>query len=101
MGAAFEQPISVLPQSRTGKPQYIHPWQFGHPEQKKTCIYTHNLPPLVPTDDVYDYMMTLPKRERERVFHMAPGPNRARDRSETYQGWSNAFTYQWLGECHE
>lgn len=95
VGAAFEQPISVLPKARVGKPQYIHPWQFGHPEQKKTCVYIHNLPDLVETDNVYDYMMTLPKSVRERIFHMTPGPNRSRDRSETYQGWSDAFASQW------
>ena len=96
-GAAFEQPINVLPHKRTGNPKYIHPWQFGHPEQKKTCIYTHNLPDLQETDNVYDYMMTLTPAERERVFRMAPGPNRARDRSETYNGWSQAMAHQWGG----
>ena len=45
--------------------QYIQPWQFGHPEQKRTGLWLKNLPPLVPTDVVYDRMMQLPKRERE------------------------------------
>lgn len=65
-GAALENPVGVLPPDRMGKPTYIHPWQFGHPEQKKTCIWLDRLPALIETNNVYAYMMTLPKRERER-----------------------------------
>jgi len=29
--------------------QIIHPWQFGHPESKATCLWLKNLPKLKPT----------------------------------------------------
>ncbi len=30
--------------------QIIQPWMFGHPVQKKTCLWLKGLPNLVPTD---------------------------------------------------
>lgn len=75
--------------------QVIHPWQFGHPEQKETWLWLRNLPPLVPTDDVYEYMMTLPRKERERIHFMSPGADRGAKRSETYPGIAEAMADQW------
>lgn len=57
---AIENPIGVM-STRYRKPnQVIHPWMFGHPEQKATCLWLKGLPNLVETDNVKDYMMTLP-----------------------------------------
>jgi hypothetical protein len=92
---ALENPASVIFQHLTGDFQWIQPYQFGHMEQKKTGLKLHGLPKLLETDNVYDQMMLLPKRERERVFFMAPGVNRKRDRSTTYPGISKAFAEQW------
>lgn len=69
------------------KPQWVQPWQFGHPETKKTGLWLHNLPPLEPTDVV--------EPNRERVWRMPPGPNRARDRATTYLGIADAMADQW------
>ncbi len=69
------------------KPQYIHPWQFGHGETKKTGLWLHNLPPLIPTDIV-------PGRE-QRIWKMPPGEDRSKERSRTYQGIANAMASQW------
>lgn len=35
---ALENPVSTIWAAIDEKPQYIHPWQFGHPEQKKTGL---------------------------------------------------------------
>jgi hypothetical protein len=87
VGAALENPIGVLPRV-IGKPsQYIHPWQFGHGETKKTCLWLFNLPNLKQTNVV--------EGRENRVWKMPPGENRKRDRSETYQGWANAMADQW------
>lgn len=94
----FENPKGVLPTlTDMPKPQYIHPWQHGHMEQKETGLYLHNLDPLEPTNDVFDEMMMLPKEERERVFRMAPGPNRWKERSKTFTGIADAFAEQFGG----
>jgi len=86
VGCALENPVSMV-WAAIGKPQYIQPWMFGHGETKKTGILTDRLPALVPTKIVAG--------REQRVWKMAPGPNRKRDRSETYQGIADAMAIQW------
>ena len=84
---AIENPIGVI-STRIRKPdQIIQPWQFGHGETKATCLWLKNLPKLVPTNIV--------EGREARVHKMAPGPNRARDRSATYSGIAAAMAEQW------
>lgn len=95
---ALENPASVIfpPLRELGaNVQFIQPYQFGHLEQKKTGLALHGLPELTETNDVYEEMMKLPKRKRERIHYMAPGPNRKRDRSETFSGIASALVSQW------
>jgi site-specific DNA-cytosine methylase len=84
---ALENPVSVI-SSRIRKPdQIIQPWQYGHGETKKTCLWLKNLPPLEPTEIVDG---------RHPAVHLAsPGPNRWKIRSLTYQGIANAMGTQW------
>lgn len=67
--------------------QSIQPWQFGHGEIKRTCLWLRNLPPLKPTNIV-------PGRE-PRVHHASPGPNRWKERSTTLPGIAAAMAEQW------
>ena len=95
---ALENPASVIwPRLRKAgaSVQFIHPHQFGHPEQKKTGLALHRLPPLIGTRDVRGIMQDLPVSERERIFRMAPSLTRKRDRSETYAGIAAAVAAQW------
>lgn len=95
---AIENPVSVI-SSRIRKPdQIIHPWQFGHMEQKTTCLWLKNLPLLRPTANVYAAMMQLPKNQRERLHYLPPSPDRWKLRSATYSGIAAAFASQWGGE---
>lgn len=92
---AVENPVCVM-STRYKKPtQIIHPWQFGHPEQKKTCLWLKGLPKLVETENVYDYMMTLPVKERTRIWQL--GSNHAKERSKTFPGIAKAMASQWGG----
>ena len=92
---AMEQPMSILAQ-RLGNPDcIIHPWEFGHPEQKQTWLWLRGLPPLKPTKVVWQEMLRLPKRERERVFYMSRSHNRKRDRAKTFDGVAEAMAEQW------
>lgn len=92
---ALENPVSVI-STRIRKPdQIIQPWMFGHPEQKKTCLWLKNLPPLVQTDNVYDEMMALPKNKRERLHYLGPSKDRWRERSRTFLGIAKAMAEQW------
>lgn len=96
---ALENPISII-SSRIRKPdQIIQPFMFGHPELKATCLWLKNLPPLTPTNDVYDEMMALPRNKRERVHFMPPGPDRWKERSRTFMGIGEAMAAQWGGHA--
>jgi hypothetical protein len=84
---AFEQPVSILSTLFRAPDQVIQPWQFGHGETKATCLWLRGLPKLQPTNIV--------EGREARVHRMAPGPNRARDRSATYSGIAEAMATQW------
>ena len=92
-----ENPVGIMSTLYCKPTQYINPWQFGHPEQKKTCLWLKGLPELRETKNVYDYMLTLPKKERERLHYLSPSPDRAKERSKTFPGIAKAMAEQWGG----
>ena len=67
--------------------QSIQPWQFGHGEVKRTCLWLKGLPPLTPTDIV--------SGREARVHKTAPSEFRSRDRAVTYAGIARAMAEQW------
>ena len=90
---AVENPICVM-STRYRKPdQIINPFQFGHMEQKKTCLWLKNLPKLTETNNVYEAMMKLPEKQRAKVWWM--GSNHSKERSKTYPGIAKAMAEQW------
>ena len=96
---AIENPVGIM-STRFRKPdQIINPYQFGHPETKKTCLWLKNLQPLEETENVYAYMMTLPEKERSRIHWMGSG--HAKERSKTYPGIARAMAQQWAGPVNE
>ena len=79
--------VSVI-SSHIKKPtQIIQPWQFGHGETKKTCLWLKNLKPLIPTDIV--------KGREPRIYKLPPSEMRSHFRSITYRGIANAMAAQW------
>ncbi len=67
--------------------QSIQPWQFGHGETKRTCLWLKNLPNLKPTNIV--------DGRENRVHKQAPGPNRWKERSRFFTGIAEAMANQW------
>jgi hypothetical protein len=67
--------------------QSIQPWQFGHGETKRTCLWLRNLPPLRPTNVV--------EGREQRVHRMPPSPTRWKERSRFYPGIAAAMAEQW------
>lgn len=67
--------------------QIVQPWMFGHGETKATCLWLKGLLPLKPTNIV--------EGREQRVFRMAPGPYRKKDRSRTFEGIAEAMADQW------
>lgn len=92
---AIENPIGIMSTFYRKPDQIIQPYQFGHMEQKKTCLWLKGLPKLIETNNVYHEMMKLPKNQRERLHYLPPGPDRARLRSKTYPGIAKAMAEQW------
>jgi hypothetical protein len=97
---AIENPIGIMSTKWRKPDQVIQPYQFGHTEQKATCLWLIDLPKLVPTSNVYDEMMKLPKKEREKVHYESPGVRngltRSQRRSIFYQGFADAMAEQWV-----
>lgn len=92
---AVENPPGKIGTAIAKATQYIHPWQFGHSETKKTGLWLVNLPPLIPTNNVYDEMSRLPPSQRHRIHYMSPGPDRWKNRSRTFTGIADAMASQW------
>ncbi|MBU2527650.1 MAG: DNA cytosine methyltransferase [Bacteroidetes bacterium] len=84
---ALENPVSVISTKIRKPDQYIQPWMFGHGETKKTCLWLKNLPPLEPTNIV--------EGREGRVWKESPGPDRWKNRSRTFTGFSKAMASQW------
>jgi site-specific DNA-cytosine methylase len=84
---AIENPVSII-SSRIRKPdQIIQPWQFGHGETKKTCLWLKNLPSLKPTK-IVDW-------RENRIHRLPPSDERWKLRSKTYSGIAEAMADQW------
>lgn len=84
---AIENPIGIMSTLYRKPDQIIQPWQFGHGEVKSTCLWLKGLPLLEPTCVV--------EGREARVWRMAPGPTRARDRGKTFLGIAEAMADQW------
>lgn len=92
---AIENPVGIM-STRYRKPdQIIQPWMFGHPETKATCLWLKGLPLLEETDNVKEYMETLPPKLKNRIHYMPPSEDRAKLRSRTYPGIAKAMAQQW------
>ena len=76
--------------------QSIQPWEFGHPESKRTCLWLKGLPFLCKTK-----ILPLPasghweNQTPSGRNKLAPGPERAKIRSATYPGIGHAMADQW------
>ena len=90
---AIENPI---PSKVYGLPPYtqtIQPWMFGHPVQKKTCLWLNGLPDLQPTNVVEERQST--KIPGNWFNH--GGKERQKNRAKTFPGIAKAMAEQWGG----
>ena len=86
--ASASSPFSFTSQFQPGSLLRVGPAVFstGGPVSN-TGLALHNMPTLEPTNIV--------EGREPRVWKMAPGPNRKRDRSKTYEGIADAIVTQW------
>ena len=86
--------------------QSVQPWEYGDWETKRTCLWLRGLPALVPTYATIDAArralgLPVDAQPVARVHRMAPGADRAKERSRFFPGVAAAMADQWgpmLGE---
>lgn len=88
---AIENPT---PSKVYGLPQYsqaIQPYEYGHPFQKRTCLWLKGLPKLTPTKIVEERQSTkIPGN-----WFNKGGKDRQKERARTFQGIADAMADQW------
>lgn len=84
---AIENPIGIMSTLFRKPDQILQPWQFGHGETKATCLWLKGLPELIPTNIV--------NGRCQRIWKMAPGIDRQKERSKTFPGIAKAMADQW------
>ncbi len=105
---AVENPVGYMNTHFRKPDQIIHPYYFGEPYQKRTCLWLKGLPTLVPTN-------MLPKPEpiyvcqgekcNGKPINWCEGINgttggqkgRAKARGKTFFGIAQAMASQWGG----
>lgn len=97
---AIENPVGIMNKKYRSPNQIIHPWQFGDPIKKQTCLWLKNLPRLKtthlqpPTDDVMFFSGKQMSRFCYDTFNLH-GKERAKVRSKTFPGIAKAMAEQW------
>ena len=90
---AIENPVGIMSSVWRKPDQIIQPWQFGHGETKKTCLWLKGIPLLVPTNIV--------DGREQRIWKMPPSADRAKNRAKTFPGIAKAMAEQWAGDIRE
>jgi len=92
----IENPVSVISSHIRQADQTINPYQFGHTEYKKTCLWLKNLPLLEETDNVLEETKLLPDKIAKRIWWLGSG--KGKERSKFYTGIASAMADQWGDE---
>lgn len=90
---AIENPVSVISSHIRKSDQTIQPYQFGHKEYKRTCLWLKNLPKLKETCNVLEETKRLPKNISNRIWYLGGG--KGKERSKFYKGIAVAMAEQW------
>ena len=88
---AIENPIPTKVYCLPPYTQIIQPWMFGHPVQKRTCLWLKGLPELVPTD-------IKEERQSSKIagnWFNKGGKERQKNRAKTFPGIAKAMAEQW------
>lgn len=78
--------------------KYSHtfqPYDHGHSESKRTCLWLKGLPRLNKSNDVKQEYLNLPRKESNKIHYASPSVDRWKIRSTTYSGVAKAMAEQW------
>lgn len=103
---AIENPVGIMSSIYQKPTQIIHPWEYGDPYEKTTCLWLKGLPPLKPivTEkpelEHFEWIDSRTgKRRREPKWiaeaRALPPLERAMARSKTFPGVARAMAEQW------
>ena len=86
-----ENPISSKIFALPKYSQIIQPYEYGHPIQKRTCLWLKNLPELKPTNIIFERQSTkIPGN-----WFNKGGKDRQKNRSKFFDGFAKAMVDQW------
>jgi len=88
---AIENPTPSTVYNLPPRTQVIQPYEFGHPVQKRTCLWLKGLPPLKPT-------RVVTQRQSSKVpgnWFNKGGKDRQKNRAKTFDGIAKAMASQW------
>lgn len=100
---AIENPIGHMSTAYRKPDQIIHPYMFGDPARKATCLWLKGLEPLKPTNIVEPVIVEYKNgKGTDNPWHMEtmslPPAERAKARSKTFPGIARAMAEQWAGD---
>jgi hypothetical protein len=103
---AIENPIGHMSTAYRKPDQIIHPYMFGDPARKATCLWLKGLKPLEPTNIVEPVIIKYKNgKGTDNPWHMdtmsLPPDERAKQRSKTWSGIAKAMAEQWAGDLRE
>jgi len=99
----IENPVGIMSTKYRKPDQIIHPWQFGHPTTKRTCLWLKGLPlieytEIVPPTEQYIYKSGKKAGRSDPSWHVEtlklPSDERRKARSKTFPGIAKAITRQ-------
>jgi len=94
----IENPLPLKAAQLPPYTQIIHPYYFGEPFLKRTCLWIKNLPLLNSADKIlerpYPTGYCIKKNGRRYNYYYHQGKN-SHERSRTFRGIANAMADQW------
>ena len=99
----IENPIGIMSRIYKKPNQIIQPYQFGHDDSKRTCLWLNDLPPLKLTKYIKPRQVSYSGKIYERWSNqtdsgqnkLPPSKDRWKLRSKTYEGIAKAMAEQW------
>lgn len=95
---AVENPVMMKCFGLPKYSQIIHPYMFGDPWYKRTCLWVKGLPLLKPTNEV-DPQGYWVQRSGHRAKGNMGGHRDPKLRSKTFPGIAKAMAEQWAGQA--
>lgn len=102
----IENPVGIMSSIYRKPDQIIHPFLFGDPVEKKTCLWLRGLQKLTPSK-----IVAPPERKKFASGRTMPAwyadawslplAERSRMRSQTFPGIAKAMAEQWGGDIRE